>query len=122
MNLRIVSLFALVAEVCVFLSCELPELPDQPPVILHGVWPYRTTGRSCGLFVHSVRSVHPGRFPRAEGQGRTIKGAVAFLAQLSLFNLTDKISALLAESLPKAYNNHHLLTSYHSQAVVRLDM
>lgn len=56
--------------------------------------------------------MHPGRFPRAQGQGRTVEGAVGFLEKLSLFNLTGKILALLAELLPKAYNKHHLLTIY----------
>lgn len=56
--------------------------------------------------------VHPGRFPRAEGQGRTVKGAVRFLAKLSLLNLPGKIFAILAEPLPKAYNHHQLLIIY----------
>lgn len=54
--------------------------------------------------------MHPGRFPRAQEQGRTVKGAVGVLEKLSLFNLTGKIFALLAELLPKAYNKDHLLT------------
>lgn len=57
--------------------------------------------------------MHPGRSPRAQGQGRTVKGAVGFLEKLSLFNLTGKILALLAELLPKGYDKHHLLTIYY---------
>lgn len=61
---------------------------------------------------HSVRVSASGRFPRAEGQGGTVKGRVDFLAKLSLFNFTGMIFAFLAESLPKACNTHHLLTIY----------
>lgn len=77
---------------------------------------HRPAGSTWGLFGRSVRVSASGRVPRPEGQGRTVEGAVGSLAELSLFNLTAKISALLAEYLAPAYNNHHLLTSYLSKA------
>lgn len=73
---------------------ELPDFQTSIPLAPH--------------LGHSVSVSASGRFPRAEGQGGTVKGAVGFLAQWSLFNLTGMIFAFLAESLPKACNRHHL--------------
>lgn len=104
-NLGIISLFALVAETCI--SHSQTSHPYCPAWHLAP----RPAGRTCGYLVH------PGQFPRAEGQGRTVKGAVRFLAKLSLLNLPGEIFAILAEPLPKAYNNHQLLTIYHKSGM-----
>ena len=105
MNLGIVSLSALVAEICVSLQLRAARAPrPATPIILHGVWPHRLTGRIYGLVGPSVPL---GSFPKSVRQGRAVKGAVVFLEKLPLFNLLGKIFALLAESLPEAYNHHH---------------